>query len=113
MSAADGKKEEALCGALNVVINEMAEEQFSHVVELANEHLRAWFNGEKVAISHKCVVLCCVGLLGANVVNGRVQAHFKDVAQAIKTDMDAYIPGTWHVIVGKAFGSFVTHENKR
>lgn len=33
-----------------------------------------------------------------------------DVAANIKKEITAKIPGTWHVICGPQFGSFVTHE---
>ncbi|CUM66413.1 uncharacterized protein PRCAT00004077001 [Priceomyces carsonii] len=34
----------------------------------------------------------------------------KDIATYIKKEMDALYGATWHVIVGKSFGSYVTHE---
>ncbi|CAK9292798.1 unnamed protein product [Gordionus sp. m RMFG-2023] len=34
----------------------------------------------------------------------------KDIARAIKEDMDRRHSPTWHCVVGKNFGSFVTHE---
>ena|ERR1700733_7268581 len=33
----------------------------------------------------------------------------KDIAAKIKRDMDKKFNRTWHVVVGKNFGSFVTH----
>jgi dynein light chain LC8-type len=36
----------------------------------------------------------------------------KDVAKAIKTQLDATKGGVWNVIVGQSFGSFVSHESK-
>lgn len=39
--------------------------------------------------------------------------HLHDVAQAIRTDIAARVPGGWHVIVGSSFGSFVSHEAGR
>ena len=41
------------------------------------------------------------------------QDHFKDVAAILKADLDTKFPGTWHVVVGKHFGSFVTHEVRK
>ncbi|ODV89377.1 hypothetical protein CANCADRAFT_28610, partial [Tortispora caseinolytica NRRL Y-17796] len=35
----------------------------------------------------------------------------KDIAKAIKQGLDLKFGGPWHVIVGKEFGSFVTHES--
>lgn len=39
--------------------------------------------------------------------------YFKDVAKDIKSDLDKKFEGSWHVIVGKSFGSFVTCEQNR
>ena len=33
----------------------------------------------------------------------------KDIAQAIKKEFDSRFGATWHCIVGRNFGSFVTH----
>ena len=33
----------------------------------------------------------------------------KDIAQAIKKDFDSRFGATWHCVVGRNFGSFVTH----
>ena len=38
--------------------------------------------------------------------------YFKDVAEYIKKAFDEKFAGTWHVIVGRNFGSFVTYESK-
>lgn len=37
----------------------------------------------------------------------------KDMAAHIKRAADERYGPTWHVIVGRSFGSFVTHESKR
>lgn len=34
----------------------------------------------------------------------------KDIAATVKKEMDKKYPGSWHVIVGRNFGSYVTHE---
>jgi dynein light chain LC8-type len=34
----------------------------------------------------------------------------KDIAAHIKKTFDSKIEGTWHCIVGRNFGSYVTHE---
>jgi dynein light chain LC8-type len=34
----------------------------------------------------------------------------KDIAGTIKKELDKELGHTWHVIVGKNFGSYVTHE---
>ena len=36
----------------------------------------------------------------------------KDIAQNIKQEFDNQKGGSWNVIVGTSFGSFVTHETK-
>jgi len=36
----------------------------------------------------------------------------KDIAQMIKKEFDKTYGNTWHCIVGRNFGSFVTHETK-
>ena len=34
----------------------------------------------------------------------------KDIAKHIKCQLDSTKGGIWHVIVGKTFGSYVTHD---
>ncbi|CAF1476362.1 unnamed protein product [Adineta ricciae] len=36
----------------------------------------------------------------------------KEVASHIKKEFDKHYNGTWHCIVGRSFGSFVTHERQ-
>ncbi|KAL5482826.1 DYN2 [Sanghuangporus vaninii] len=36
----------------------------------------------------------------------------KDIAAQIKKEFDTRYGPTWHVVVGKNFGSYVTHETK-
>ncbi|EDP55823.1 dynein light chain type 1, putative [Aspergillus fumigatus A1163] len=36
----------------------------------------------------------------------------KDIAQYIKREFDSRKGATWHCVVGRNFGSFVTHETK-
>lgn len=36
----------------------------------------------------------------------------RDVAASIKRDLDKKFGPTWHCIVGRSFGSYVTHESK-
>ncbi|KAF9244089.1 dynein light chain type 1-domain-containing protein [Melanogaster broomeanus] len=36
----------------------------------------------------------------------------KDIAAQIKKEFDKRFGATWHVVVGKNFGSYVTHETK-
>ena len=35
----------------------------------------------------------------------------KDIAKYIKQEFDAKYTPTWHCVVGRSFGSFVTHES--
>lgn len=37
----------------------------------------------------------------------------KDIAGHIKKEFDKKYEPVWHCIVGKSFGSYVTHENNR
>ena len=37
---------------------------------------------------------------------------FKDIAAFIKKEFDKKYNPTWHCIVGRNFGSYVTHETK-
>lgn len=34
----------------------------------------------------------------------------KDICAYIKKELDSMLGPTWHVVVGKSFGSYVTHE---
>eukprot|EP00500_Bicosoecida_sp_ms1_P003374 CAMPEP_0203807692 /NCGR_PEP_ID=MMETSP0115-20131106/1206_1 /ASSEMBLY_ACC=CAM_ASM_000227 /TAXON_ID=33651 /ORGANISM="Bicosoecid sp, Strain ms1" /LENGTH=91 /DNA_ID=CAMNT_0050716375 /DNA_START=194 /DNA_END=465 /DNA_ORIENTATION=- len=36
--------------------------------------------------------------------------HFWQMAEVIKDAMAEITPGKWHVVVGKEYGSYVTHE---
>lgn len=37
----------------------------------------------------------------------------RDIASALKKALDSQFDKTWHVIVGRSFGSYVTHEKGR
>ena len=39
-------------------------------------------------------------------------ARFKDIAAFVKKEFDKKYNPTWHCIVGRNFGSYVTHETK-
>ena len=39
--------------------------------------------------------------------------YFKSIAKEMKNDLEKKFEGTWHVIVGKSFGSFITCEQNR
>ncbi|MES1905861.1 MAG: Dynein light chain 1, cytoplasmic, partial [Paramarteilia canceri] len=36
----------------------------------------------------------------------------KDIAEHLKKGLDSSFEPTWHVIVGRNFGAYVTHEGK-
>ena len=37
----------------------------------------------------------------------------REIAACIKKEMERrYVPGSWHCIVGRSFGSFVTHDTR-
>jgi dynein light chain LC8-type len=38
--------------------------------------------------------------------------HQKTIAETVKKELDTQKGGTWNVIVGQSFGSFVSHETK-
>jgi len=38
--------------------------------------------------------------------------YHNDLCKIIKTELDSTRGGTWNVIVGTSFGSYVTHETK-
>ncbi|CAD8200341.1 unnamed protein product (macronuclear) [Paramecium tetraurelia] len=42
----------------------------------------------------------------------REKRYFKDIAEYIKNEFDNKFQGTWHVIVGLHFGSFVSYESQ-
>ena len=47
-----------------------------------------------------------------SITSGDSVVYQKDLAQSIKQELDKQKGGVWNVIVGKSFGSFVTHETK-
>lgn len=81
------KKDDVAVGALRVVYLNASKELEEFVVASATNALKALYKGEK--------------------------SHFTEVAQHIKKDVEELETGAWHVIVGKSFGSFVSHEVKR
>jgi dynein light chain LC8-type len=46
------------------------------------------------------------------IINCFVRLKKKDIAAYIKKEFDKKYGLTWHVIVGRNFGSYVTHETK-
>ena len=79
-------KEEDFIGPLKIHYNELAKENEKFIVQTANSTLKAFFKGEK--------------------------NYYHEIAEMIKKEIDEHLGGTWHVFVGKSFGSFVTHETK-
>jgi hypothetical protein len=41
------------------------------------------------------------------------QNFYYEIAELVKKEAEAKYGGTWHVIVGRSFGSFVSYEVKR
>lgn len=74
-------------GKVQIVYSEMSEADQSAAVDIAASALKLQDKGEQVL-------------------------YQKDLAQHIKQELDKTKGGTWNVIVGKSFGSFVTHETK-
>jgi dynein light chain LC8-type len=77
----------AFVGNLNVVYTEMNEADQSSTLEIATNALKTMDKTEKIN-------------------------YYKDVAQSVKAEMDSTKGGTWNVIVGTSFGSYVTHETR-
>ena len=69
---------------LTVFINDCDGETADHCTEVARSAFRSFNAGEL--------------------------KHYNDVAQAVHESMGEKFGGSWHTIVGKSYGSFVTHE---
>lgn len=72
---------------VQMVYCEMSESDSSHVLELVTTSLRSVEKSERMM-------------------------YHRDLAQTIKTELDASRGGKWNVVIGRSFGSFVTHETK-
>ncbi|GAB9469532.1 hypothetical protein Gpo141_00006809 [Globisporangium polare] len=81
------KKDDVSVGALRIVYQDTSKELEELILTSATNALKALYKGEK--------------------------NHFTEVAQQIKKEVEEVETGAWHVIVGKSFGSFVSHEVKR
>ncbi|KAF0717684.1 Aste57867_2154 [Aphanomyces stellatus] len=81
------KKDDVTVGALRIVHKDSSKEMEDLIVNSATNALKAYYKGEK--------------------------NHFTEVAQQIKKELEDANDGCWHVVVGKSFGSFVTHEVKK
>lgn len=80
------KRDDVMIGAIRIVHNDSSKEIEDAITNSASNALRALCKGEKL--------------------------QFTEIAEQIKKEMEQMQPGAWHVIVGKSFGSFVTHEVK-
>ncbi|KDO18594.1 hypothetical protein SPRG_16013 [Saprolegnia parasitica CBS 223.65] len=87
MSKAAAKKDDVSVGALRIAHRDSSTEMEDFLIASATNALKAYYKGEK--------------------------NHFTEVAQQIKKEIEETHDGSWHVIVGKSFGSFVTHEVKK
>jgi len=67
----------------------------SQAVDCASQALEK-YNIEKVHAASSALLHCCV----------------QDIAAYIKKEFDKKYNPTWHCIVGRNFGSYVTHETK-
>jgi dynein light chain LC8-type len=87
MSSSSEAVEKGQAGSLNVIYSEMNEVDRGFAIETCTTVMR---NQEK--LEHV--------------------TYYKDAARLIKEELDKSKGGMWNVIVGKSFGSFVTHETK-
>ncbi|KAI9705963.1 MAG: Dynein light chain [Candelina mexicana] len=81
---------------------DMSEDMQQEAIEVATEGMSK-YNIEKVR-SPPTLVEVSDGLLTIR--------DLQDIAQFIKKEFDTRKGATWHCIVGRNFGSFVTHETK-
>lgn len=81
------KKDDVAVGALRVVYQDTTKELEELILASATNALKALYKGEKT--------------------------HLTEVAAQIKREVEDSQGGAWHVIVGKSFGSFVSHEVKK
>lgn len=81
------KKDEVFVGDVRIVHQDITKELEGMILNSATTALQAYYGGEI--------------------------SQFEDVACQIKKEMEESMTGAWHVIVGKSFGSFVTHEVKQ
>ena len=108
------KAETAALGQLKLHHCEMPAEQIDYIVQAASKGLKSLHRGEKVRqqhyhnmyVSSPFIVLTHTRLLFI------VQNHYYQLAEALKKEVEGKYGGTWHVIVGRHFGSFVSYEIK-
>jgi dynein light chain LC8-type len=81
------KKDDVTVGALRIVYVDAPRDLEERIIASATNALKALYKGEK--------------------------NHFTEVAQQLKKEVEETESGAWHVVVGKSFGSFVSHEVKK
>lgn len=86
---------------------DMDEKMQQDAVDIASKALSE-YNIEKVRLSLP-LTLNAISMLSLLTV---LFETFQDVAAYIKKEFDRKYNPTWHVIVGRNFGSYVTHETK-
>ena len=87
---------------------DMDEKMQQDAVDIASKALSE-YNIEKVCISFAMECKCQGFLLSLPLFS---IVSLQDVAAYIKKEFDRKYNPTWHVIVGRNFGSYVTHETK-
>ena len=89
---------------------DMAEDMQQDAVDCASQALEK-YNIEKVRI----IILFFYGIIRNIDKNELIffpRKIMKDIAAYIKKEFDKKYNPTWHCIVGRNFGSYVTHETK-
>ena len=88
---------------------DMSEDMQQDAVDCASQAL------EKYNIEKVCVALDRHGLILIMIQvyhQIRITLIYQDIAAYIKKEFDKKYNPTWHCIVGRNFGSYVTHETK-
>lgn len=89
------------------------------IVQSAQKGLKAQFKGEKVRAKIMSFLRHSRALLQHGVraltlsLATPAQNFYYEVAESIKKEVEQKYGGTWHCIVGRHFGSFVSYEVKR
>lgn len=84
---ADAKKDDIHVGVLTVYQKDVSKEMEDMCIAASVNSLKSYYKSEIT--------------------------YFRDIAQLVKNQIDKQYSGAWHVIVGRNFGAFVTHEAKR
>ncbi len=88
----------------------MAEEGGEGILVNDRQNIRVAYT-EHTEEQQKQILEICVNALKTQ-EKADVVLYQKDVAEMVKRELDTTRGGTWHVVVGQAFGSFVSHETK-